>query len=141
MKMYGAFLLACLAFFFWPEQNIAEVPFAALTLKLIASVGFALWLSYCALKLACQSLVFDAFWPWHWTRRIVTSLSIRALILGEIGLVAWASLRNQNLGLWLSDHALISGTALFIAVSLAICAGSDDVLRDPSVADTTFNKN
>lgn len=119
--MYFAMLMVGLALYVWPDQGIVEVPFSQLTLKMLATAAFALWLGYLAIRLGFDSLSKDRFWPWRWTRQIVKFLSIRLGLLVAIVFGSWMFLTQTKFGPWLSDHPVLSAIAIFISVTYVVC--------------------
>jgi hypothetical protein len=138
MRMYGAMLLAALALVVWPDRNILEVPFSQLTLGLIGKTIFFLFVGYWALQAVFLSLAKDNFWPWRWTKRVVTLLVIRAAIVSAISLGAWAISEHKKFGPWAQEYPMISLIILFIAITIAVCMPDDELLADQpeSKADT-----
>lgn len=133
--MYFAILIAVLAAYVWPERNIADVPFAELTLKMIATTVFALWLGYLAIVFVIDSFKMDSFWPWKWTLRIVQLLCIRAGLLGLIALALWGMASVPKYDRYLDEYPIITGIVLLIAVSWAICVDDEELLPGPAQED------
>ena len=142
MRMYWAAVVGLLAAFCWPERNVAEVPFAELTLKLIAGTAIALWLAYHAVKLAFSSLEKDDFWPWRWTKAILLMLALRTGWILAYFAILWFFASFTKLGPWLNDSPIIVGIISFCLVTFAVCADDADIRGipvDPNAAASDVN--
>lgn len=134
MRMYGAFLLALIVGYLWPDQNMFTTPFSELTLKLIIGSLFAAWLGYCTLQLALSSLQKDLFWPWKWTRQIAIMLAVRlGWMLAFFGAAALLASGWPKFDLLINEYPIVSAIICFIVVSFCICADDKDFAWDDGV--------
>jgi hypothetical protein len=111
MNLFFALVVFGLGLWAWPT-GITDLPFSALTLKLVAGLLLAGWLYYSALKLLGESFKEDRIWPWRWTWRSLGDMLLRGVMVAA---TLWFSV-------YLSSHTrLAEGAGFFVIWALAAC--------------------
>ena len=127
MHMYVAAIFAVIAMFFYPERNVTIIPFAELTLKLLATTAIFLYLAYCSIKFVFHSFVEDKFWPWRWTKRIALSLASRSAMLAVLAGVIYLVSEHTKWGPMINEYPIISLIIIFIVASWIMFVPDEEI--------------